>query len=87
MSGYESPMSSPWTTVRLRAELGALEASANRARAALACNFSSSEEFEAAVLAARRNRRLMSPARIREMRFVLAATAGAAVLAIVAMAF
>ncbi len=79
-------MSYPWTTVRLRAELGALEASANRARAALACSFSSAEEVEAAVLEAHRNRRLLSPARIAQMRLVLAATAGAAALAFLVIA-
>jgi hypothetical protein len=78
-------MSNPWTIVRLRAELGALEASANRARSALACNFSTAQEFEAAVLEAHRNRRLLSPARIAQMRLVLAATAGAAALAFIAM--
>src|SRR5262249_4738673 len=39
---------------RVRDELGALEAAAERAGAALACSYSSSDEFEAAQIEARR---------------------------------
>jgi hypothetical protein len=65
----------------VQAELGALEASAERAGAALACVYSSSEEFEAAELDARRAA-LWLPFQIDGMRVVLVATAimGAAAL-------
>ena len=65
----------------MQAELGALEASAERAGAALACVYSSSEEFEAAELDARRAA-LWLPFQIDGMRVVLVATAimGAAAL-------
>ena len=39
-----------WSVARLQADLGALEASAERARAALDCIYSSSNEFEAAAM-------------------------------------
>jgi hypothetical protein len=65
----------------VRAELGALEACAERAGAALACVYSSSEEFEAAELAARRAA-LWLPLHIDGMRVVLLATALAAAAAL-----
>jgi hypothetical protein len=66
---------------RVRAELGALEASAERAGTALACVFSSSDEFEAAELEARRAA-LWLPFQIDGMRVVLVATAFAAATAL-----
>jgi hypothetical protein len=71
----------PSSVARVQAELGALEASAERAGAALACVYSSSEEFEAAELDARRAA-LWLPFQIDGMRVVLVATAimGAAAL-------
>ena len=69
---------------RVRAEFGALEASAERAGAALACVYSSSDEFEAArrasICAA-----AWLPLQIDGMRVVLAATTFAAVAALVAI--
>jgi len=71
----------PSSVARVRAELGALEASAERAGAALACVYASSEEFEAAELDAR-CAAMWLPFRIDGMRVVLVATAlaGAAAL-------
>jgi hypothetical protein len=66
---------------RVRAELGALEASAERAGAALACVYSSSEEFEAAELDARRDA-MWLPFQIDGLRVVLVATAFAAAAAL-----
>jgi hypothetical protein len=72
------------SVARVRAELGALEASAERAGAALACVFSSSEEFEAAELAARRAGAWL-PLQIDGMRVVLAATTLMAMVALAAI--
>ena len=69
----------------MRAELGALEASAERAGIALACVYSSAAEFEAAQIDARRALRWRLPA-IDAMRLVLAGTALAAVAALAALA-
>ena len=66
---------------RIRAELGALEASAERAGAALACVYSSSDEFEAAELDARRDA-MWLPFQIDGMRVVLVGTAFAAAAAL-----
>ncbi len=73
-----------WSVPRVRAEIGALEASAERAGAALACVYSTSEEFEAAELAARSSA-MWVPFRIDGMRVVLAATTFAAVAALAAI--
>ena len=69
----------------MRAQLGALEASAERAGAALGCVYSSAAEFEAAQINARRALRWRLPA-IDGMRLALAATAVAAIAALVALA-
>jgi hypothetical protein len=70
----------------MRADLGALEASAERAGTALACVYSSSDEFEAAQIDARRPAaRRLSPT-IDALQLVLVATAIAAVAALVALA-
>jgi hypothetical protein len=69
------------SVAHVRAELGALEACAERAGAALACVYSSSEEFEAAELEARRAA-MWLPFRIDGMRVVLVTTAFAAAAAL-----
>ena len=69
----------------MRAELGALEAAAERAGTALACVYSSADEFEAAQIAARHALRRRLPP-IDAMRLMLAATAVAAVAALAALA-
>jgi len=69
---------------RVRDELGALEAAAERAGAALACSYSSSDEFEAAQIEARRAA-MWVPFQIDGMRVVLAATTFAAVAALAAI--
>ncbi len=74
-------MSYPRTLIRLRTELGMLEASAERAGVALACAFSCSEEFEAAVVRAQRARGAFDPWYIAPMRFVVGATAVGALVA------
>jgi len=73
------------SVARMRAELGALEASAERAGTALACIYSSAAEFEAAQIDARRALRRRLPP-IDTMRFMLVATAVAAVAALAALA-
>jgi hypothetical protein len=74
----------PSSVARIRDELGALEATAERAGAALACVYSSSDEFEAAEIEARRAA-MWLPFQIDGMRVVLAATAFAAVAALAAI--
>ena len=69
---------------RVRAELGALEASAERAGTALACVYSSSDELEAAELGARRAA-AWTPFQIDGMRVVLAATTLMAIAALAAI--
>jgi hypothetical protein len=61
----------------------ALEAGVERARLALACTFSSSAEYEAAVIQAKRDAGVYGPKRRRRQlrrRLFLAATAAAALL-------
>ena len=72
------------SVARIRDELGALEAAAERAGAALACVYSSSDEFEAAEIAAR-SAAMWLPFRIDSMRVVLVATTFAAVAALAAI--
>ena len=74
----------PSSVSRIRDELGALEATAERAGAALACVYSSSDDFEAAELEAR-CAAMWLPFRIDAMRVVLAATTFAAVAALAAI--
>ncbi len=68
-----------WSVARVRAELGALEASAERAGAALACVYSSSDEFEASEI----RRRLALMRLAGQLRLALWATAVAALVAFV----
>jgi len=72
------------SVARVRHELGALEASAERAGAALACLYSSSDEFEAAQIEARRAA-MWVPFQVDGMRVVLVATAFAAAVALAAI--
>jgi len=62
---------------RATSEIAALEAHAERAGAALACAFSSSAEFDAALIAARRAAGIYGPRRHR--RQILVTAAGIAV--------
>jgi hypothetical protein len=70
---------------RVRAEIDALEACTERAGAALACVYSSSEEFEAAELVARRAAAPWRPFQIDGMRLVLSATALMGIAALAAI--
>ena len=74
----------PSSVDRFRDELGALEATAERAGAALACIYSSSAEFEAAEIETRRAA-LWLPFQIDGLRVVLAATTFAAAAALAAI--
>ena len=58
-------MSRPVATLRMDAELVALETSAERAGRALACAYSSSAEFDRALIAARRAAGVYGPRRRR----------------------
>ena len=75
-----------WSVSRIRAELSALEASAERAGTALACLYSSSEEFEAAQIDARRVALWWRPQTVDGLLLVLTATTVAAVIALAALA-
>jgi hypothetical protein len=72
------------SVARVRDELGALEASLERAGAALACIYSSSDEFDAAQIEARRAG-MWVPFQIDSMRVVIVATAFAAAAALAAI--
>ena len=71
--------------VRVQAELSALEACAERAGMALACVYSSADEFEAARRDAGRAAQQWLPHHVDRLRLVLAATALTAVGALVAV--
>ncbi len=68
------------TLWRARADLLALESTAARAGCALACPFSSSDEFEAAVIRRKLDAGVYGPKRRR--RYVLYAGAATSVLAV-----
>lgn len=70
---------------RLRAQCYSLEASVERAGRALACIYSNSKEFEAAVIRARQVNGLGGPSFVTQMQVVLAATAVAAVAMLVVL--
>ncbi len=74
-----------WTLARMQAELGALEASAERAGLALACIYSSSDELVAAEIRARRTASPWAPRMIGAMRVVVGATALTALVALAAI--
>jgi hypothetical protein len=67
----------------IHADLSALEAYAERAGSALACSFSSSAEFDAALIAARRAAGIYGPRRHR--RAVLTAACIAAGLLVIVL--
>ena len=69
----------------MQAELGALEASAERAGLALACIYSSSDELVAAEIHARRIARRREARFIASMRIVVGATALASIVALAAV--
>lgn len=69
-------MANSATSQRLHADISALEANVARAGAALACAYSSSAEFDAALIAARRAAGVYGPRRHR--RQILATVAGVA---------
>jgi hypothetical protein len=75
-------MSPSRTVDQLNADFLALEASVDRAGAALACTFSCSDEFEAAVIQARRARGAFAPWYVSQMRLILATTAATLGLAV-----
>lgn len=67
---------------RLRHDLGALEASAERAGRALACSYSSAAEFEAELIRERRAAGAYAPPHAASLRVLLAATAVASLAAL-----
>ena len=70
----------------MRAQYCTLEASVERAGRALACAYSGAEDFEAAVIRARRQPRAFSgPSLITQMQIVVGATALAAVAMLVVL--
>ena len=74
-----------WTPSALTADLLALQSTAERAGLALACPFSSSDEFESAIIRAKLDAGVYGPKRQRRWRALIAASmAAAAVLAAVA---
>jgi hypothetical protein len=69
-----------------RPETVSLESYAERAGAALACAFSNSAEFDAALIAARRAAGIYGPRRHRRRMLATAASIAAAGLVIIAIA-
>jgi hypothetical protein len=65
----------------------ALEANADRARRALACAYSSSDEFEADVIKAQRQAGAYGPRRQQRQAVIALATASAVIVAICLVAF
>jgi hypothetical protein len=62
---------------RMKADVLALQASVERAGCALACSFSSSDEFEAAVIRAQRHAGAYGPKRQRRYALLAGAATGA----------
>lgn len=71
------------TIARLQADMRALDRAAQRAGVALACAYATADEFEAAVIRARRGQGIAGSWYIGQMRVALAATAVAAVAMLV----
>jgi hypothetical protein len=71
-----------WTPSRLQADMLALQVSAERAGCALGCPFSSSDEFEAAVIRTRLDAGIYGPKRRR--RYALYAGTAMSALAVLA---
>ncbi len=67
---------------RVQRDLGALEASVDRAGLALACAYSSAAEFEAEVIRVRRAAGAYARPRMGQLRLVLAATAAVSLAAL-----
>jgi hypothetical protein len=74
-------MSRSWNPSRLRADMLALQSTAEHAGRALACSYGSSAEFEAAVIRSRRVAGVYGPRRRRRT----IAYAGAAIGALIAL--
>ncbi len=72
-------LTTPWMPSRVSADMLALQGFAERAGCALACPFSSSEEFEAAIIRSRREAGAYG--RKRPWHYVLCACAATATLA------
>jgi hypothetical protein len=70
------------TISHLQTDLKALEVSADRAGMALACMFSSADEYEADIIRSRLNAGLIGHRHVAGMRGVLAVTATAALAAL-----
>jgi hypothetical protein len=66
-------------------ELAALDACVTRAGQALACRYTSSQEFEAEIIRLRRAEGAFNPPHLAWMRVVLAATAAASAALLLAM--
>lgn len=75
-------MPRPWIPSRLRADMLALQSTAEHAGCALACSFGSSAEFEAAVIRSRLAAGAYGPKRRRRA----IACVGAAIAALIALA-
>jgi hypothetical protein len=72
----------PWIPSRLSADLLALQSHAERAGCALACSFSSSDEFEAAVIRSKRAAGVYGPKRQRRYAFYAGAASSLLVILI-----
>jgi hypothetical protein len=74
-----------WRISRFNGQLSMLEASVERAGAALACACSSSDGFEAAVILARHEAGRFGPWYVAQMRLILCATAVSALAVLLLM--
>jgi hypothetical protein len=79
-------MSQLRSVAQIQAELGALEQSVERARAALACVYSGADEFEAAVIRAQRARGVFDAHLVSRLRILLWAVVAAAAAMAVSLA-
>ncbi len=85
MMPYHGLMWRAGSQARLRAQCVTLEAAVERAGRALACVYSGSQDFEAAVIRARRSHGIAGRGVIAQMQVVLVATAVAAVAMLVVL--
>jgi hypothetical protein len=76
-----------WSADSLGAELGALEESLERARGALACPYSSADEFEAAVIRAQRARGAFKSRRTARLRTALMAALSSTIIVLLVFLF
>jgi hypothetical protein len=79
-------MMKTWSGNRVQADIVALEQSVERARLALACSFSSYDEFEADVIQKRRQSGAFESRFASAFQLVLGTTAGACIVALVIFA-